>query len=115
MISQSSSEQSICFVVPQMTADTVIDAVNREFETEIGRRDIDEVFSQDAVGIVTVVGGGMREVPGVAGKIFSATGAHSVNVIAITQGSSECSISLVVAAGDVDRAVHAIHPLTMAS
>ena len=114
MISQSSSEQSICFVVPQVTAGTVIDAVNREFEAEIGRRDIDEVFSQDAVGIVTVVGGGMREVPGVAGKIFSATGANGVNVIAITQGSSECSISLVVAADDVDRAVHAIHPLTMA-
>ncbi len=113
MISQSSSEQSICFVVPLTTADSVIEAVNREFEAEIGRRDIDEVFSQDEVGIVTVVGGGMREVPGVAGKIFSATGADEVNVIAITQGSSECSISLVVASADVDRAVHAIHPLTM--
>ena len=52
-----------------------------------------------------------RSTPGVAGKVFSAVGAERVNVVAIAQGSSECSISLVVAAGQADEAVQAIHRL----
>jgi aspartate kinase len=65
----------------------------------------------DGVTIITVVGAGMREVPGIAGKVFTATGDHNVNVIAIAQGSSEVNISLVVAADDADRALRAIHAL----
>jgi len=59
--------------------------------------------------IVTVVGAGMRSTPGIAGRIFSALGNQNVNVIAIAQGSSECSISLVVDAAQADEAVKAIH------
>jgi bifunctional aspartokinase / homoserine dehydrogenase 1 len=113
LISQSSSEQSICFVVPHKSAHTVVEAVNREFMLEISRRDIDQVFTLDHLAVITVVGAGMREIPGIAGKIFTATGDHGVNVIAITQGSSECSISMVVKAEDADSAVRAIHSLTL--
>jgi len=66
---------------------------------------------QDTDFIVTVVGAGMRSTPGIAGKVFSAVGAESVNVIAIAQGSSECSISLVVDGPEADRAIRAIHGL----
>lgn len=115
LISQSSSEQSICFVVPSDSARKVVDALNDEFALEISRRDIDAVAPWDNVSVVTVVGAGMREVPGIAGKVFTATGQAKVNVIVIAQGSSECSISMVVQASDADRAVRAIHPLTETS
>lgn len=112
IISQSSSEQSICFVVPQRSSAQVVAEINEEFEREIGRRDIDRVYAQDGVTIITVVGGGVRVLPGIAGRIFSATGELGVNVIAIAQGSSECSVSMVVAEADADAALRAIHPLT---
>ncbi|HEC21330.1 MAG TPA: aspartate kinase [Chloroflexi bacterium] len=113
IISQASSEQSICFVVPEDSTRAVVDALNEEFALEIARRDIDRVTALEGITIITVVGAGMRERPGIAGRIFTATGDHGVNVIAIAQGSSECSISLVVAAEDADEALRAIHPLTL--
>ena len=111
MISQASSEQSICFVVPSTARKVVVGALEEEFQHEIARRDIDRINPSDNCAIVTVVGAGMRSTPGIAGKVFSAVGAESVNVIAIAQGSSECSISLVVDAPDTDRAIRAIHRL----
>lgn len=111
MISQASSEQSICFVVPYAARAIVVDALEAEFRHEIERRDIDRINPSDDCAIVTVVGAGMRSTPGIAGKVFSAVGAENVNVIAIAQGSSECSISLVVDAPETDRAIRAIHRL----
>jgi aspartate kinase len=111
MISQASSEQSICFVVPFATHEIVVDALEEEFRQEIARRDIDRINPSDNCAIVTVVGAGMRSTPGIAGKVFSAVGAERVNVIAIAQGSSECSISLVVDTLETDRAIRAIHRL----
>ncbi len=113
LISQASSEQSICFAVPSASAQRVVEAVEQEFALEIARRDIDRVWARDEVTIVTVVGSGMRELPGIAGRIFTATGEHGVNVIAIAQGSSECGVSLLVDAHDADEALRAIHPLTL--
>jgi aspartate kinase len=114
MISQASSEQSICFVVPFDARDVVLGALEEEFRHEIERRDIDRISASDDCAIVTVVGAGMRSTPGIAGKVFSAVGAEKVNVIAIAQGSSECSISLVVDAPETDRAIRAIHRLIVA-
>jgi aspartate kinase len=111
MISQASSEQSICFVIPHNARKTVVDALEEEFRHEIARRDIDRINPLDNCAIVTVVGAGMRSTPGIAGKVFSAVGDENVNVIAIAQGSSECSISLVVDASETDRAIRAIHRL----
>ncbi len=114
IISQSSSEQNICFVVPRAASGVVVDALREEFVLEIARRDIDQTTSRDDVAIVTVVGAGMLETPGIAGRIFTATGSNGVNVIAIAQGSSECGISLVVTDDDADLAVQAIHTLALA-
>jgi aspartate kinase len=111
MISQASSEQSICFVVPRLAAETVVAALEAEFRLELARKDIDGVTASDECAVVTVVGAGMRHTPGVAGKVFGALGAAGVNVVVIAQGSSECSISLAVAAAEADEAVRAIHAM----
>jgi aspartate kinase len=114
MISQASSEQSICFVVPCQAAETVQHTLEEEFRLELARRDIDSITATGECAVVTVVGAGMRHTPGIAGRIFSALGNASVNVVAIAQGSSECSISLVVAAPEADAAVKAVHRLIVA-
>lgn len=111
MISQASSEQSICFVVPHTSAPTVLQALEDEFRLELARRDIDSISASGECAVVTVVGAGMRHTPGIAGKIFSALGQAGVNVVVIAQGSSECSISLVVEAAQADAAVRAVHGL----
>lgn len=111
MISQASSEQSICFLVSAAAAPGVVEALKREFAHELERRDIESIWSLDHVVIVTVVGGAIRRTPGVAGRVFGALGAAGINVIAIAMGSSECSISLVVDAADADRAVQTLHDL----
>ena len=114
LITQASSEQSICFSVPASAAETVTAALAEEFRRELDRSDIDAISTLANVVIVTVVGAGMRHTPGIAGRVFGALGAARVNVIAIAQGSSECSISLTVTAEDADTAMRAIHELISA-
>lgn len=111
LITQASSEQSICFAVPLKSAENVVNALNDAFSKELANKDIDYIWATDEVVIITIVGAGMRNTPGIAGKIFSKLGSNSINVIAIAQGSSEVSISLVIDREDGDRAVCAIHEL----
>ncbi|MGE5221733.1 MAG: aspartate kinase [Omnitrophica WOR_2 bacterium] len=111
LITQASSEQSICFAVPAESAAKVLEALEKAFSLELAVRDIDRVWATDEVAIVTAVGAGMIHIPGIAGRIFSALGQQGVNIIAIAQGSSEVSISLVVKMSDVEQAVRAIHTL----
>ena len=109
MISQASSEQSICFVIPTSATEVVLDSIRDEMALELTRYDIDRVWAQDEIVIVTVVGGGLRNTPGIASRIFGALGLAEINVIAIAQGSSEYSISIVVSAEDGDEAMRQIH------
>lgn len=109
MISQASSEQSICFVIPTDVTPPVVRALEEEMARELARRDIDRIWSWDDVVIVTAVGAGLRNTPGIAARIFSALGKVNINIIAIAQGSSECSLSMVVAAQDAAEAVRQIH------
>jgi aspartate kinase len=111
MISQASSEQSICFLVSTASASTVVDALKHEFRHELELSDIESIWTLDKVVIVTVVGGAIKETPGIAGRVFGALGTESINVIAIAMGSSECSISLVVDGEDADRTVRCLHGL----
>jgi aspartate kinase len=111
LITQASSEQSICFAVPADTAPVVLDALEKAFVHEIDDQDIDRIWSTEDVSIVTVVGSGMRHTIGVAGRVFNQLGNHGVNVLAIAQGSSEVSISLVVETADTENAVRALHGL----
>jgi len=109
MISQSSSEQSICFVIPDSDTQRVITSLENELAFELGRGDIDAVSALRDVVIVTAIGAGMRHTPGVSARIFKALGEENINVIAIAQGSSEYSISMIVASQEADQAVRQIH------
>ncbi len=109
MISQASSEQSICFVVPTAASPKVIQSLENELALEINRRDIDRVWAMDQIVIVTAVGAGLRNTPGISARIFGALGDAGINVIAIAQGSSEYSISMVLAAKDGEDAMRQIH------
>jgi aspartate kinase len=111
LITQSSSEQSICFSIPALVTEQVAAAIEAEFTEELARRDIDRVWSEQPVSVITIVGAGMRRTPGIAGRIFTALGSARVNVLAIAQGSSECSISLVVDGSETAEAELAIHGL----
>ena len=109
MISQSSSENSICLVVPAASTDRLRPALERMFSAELRRHDVERVEVDAPVAIVAAVGEGMRGTPGVAARVFGALGRAKVNVVAIAQGSSELNISLVVSEADRDRSVRAIH------
>lgn len=111
LITQASSEQSICFAVPADLTSTVLSALEKTFVKEIEDDDIDRVWATEDISIITVVGAGMRHTPGVAGKVFSRLGNNGVNVLAIAQGSSEVSISLVVDSADTENAVMALHEM----
>jgi len=113
MISQASSEQSFCFTVVDPLAQNVKEAVESELRREILHNDIDSVDVLSDIVIITVVGAGMRGTPGVAGRVFSLLGEHRINVLAIAQGSSECSISFIVAEDDLERAVGELHTLAL--
>ena len=109
MISQASSEQSICFIVPEADAPGVVAALETEFADEIRRREIDGISVARDVVIVAVVGEGIRTTPGIAARLFGAMGDHNLNVVAVAQGSSEANMSLVLASADADAAVRYIH------
>jgi aspartokinase/homoserine dehydrogenase 1 len=109
MISQSSSEQNICFVIRQEAVERALRALEAAFELELARRNVDRIWAQNDVAIVAVVGAGMKGTPGIAAKVFGALGNHGVNVISIAQGSSEYNISFVVGEGDMEDAVRYIH------
>ncbi|MDK1028017.1 MAG: aspartate kinase [Anaerolineae bacterium] len=111
LISQASSEQSICFTVPSESADLVISEIEKAFKLELQDRDIDRIWATDDAVIVTVVGAGIRDTPGVAGAIFSALAEHEVNIIAIAQGSSDSALSMVVEANNANMVIRALHRL----
>lgn len=111
LITQASSEQSICFAVPSESAKSVVDSLEAVFANELHRHDIDRIWTTEDVAIITVVGSGMRHTPGVAGQVFSQLGSQRVNVLAIAQGSSEVSISMVVDDSSTELAVKTLHGL----
>ncbi len=111
LITQASSEQSICFAVPSDASDRVVKELSKAFAQEIETRDIDRVWASEEVGIITVVGEGMKSTPGVAGRVCSALGDSKVNIVAIAQGSSEVAISLVVYASELKKALQILHKL----
>ena len=108
MISQSSSEASICLAVP---GDRAIDAeqtLKREFRSDITRGDVDEIVARRDVSLIAAVGLGMAQTPGVAARVFGALARRGINVLAVAQGSSELNISLAV---DHDQAAEAVRRL----
>jgi aspartokinase/homoserine dehydrogenase 1 len=109
LITQSSSEQSICFTVPEREARAARDALERAFKEEIARREVDSIQVQTGMATVAVVGLGMAGTPGIASRVFSALAAGEINIVAIAQGSSELNISFVVNATQSAAAQKRIH------
>jgi bifunctional aspartokinase / homoserine dehydrogenase 1 len=109
LISQGSSEHSICCAVPSAQAERAVAVVHAAFERELREGQIQSVDVDAELAIMAVVGDGMAGMPGVAAKVFNALGGAGVNVRAIAQGASERNISVVVAGKDATRALRAVH------
>ncbi|HXH93821.1 MAG TPA: bifunctional aspartate kinase/homoserine dehydrogenase I [Thermoanaerobaculia bacterium] len=109
MISQASSESSICFVVPESEADHAVAALEVAFEPERKLHLIDRIDAEKRVALIAVVGLGMRGTSGIAARTFSAIAAAGVNIVAIAQGSSELNITIAVSESDATRALLALH------
>lgn len=109
LISQASSEHSICFAVDNSHAQMAKHAIEKEFQFEIRNEEIDEVQVVSELSIVAVVGDGMKHSPGTSGRMFNALGNNGVNVMAIAQGSSERNISAVIRQVDAAKALNALH------
>jgi bifunctional aspartokinase / homoserine dehydrogenase 1 len=109
LISQASSEHSICFAVDRHHAGPAKVALEREFQYELRNEEIDEVQVENDLSIVAVVGDGMKHSPGTSGRMFNALGKNGVNVIAIAQGASERNISAVIRQMDVAKALNSLH------
>jgi aspartate kinase len=109
MISQASSENNLCFVIGSAEAPRVVRALRAVLELDLHQGHIETIEQDDNVAVVAVVGDRMRGTPGIAGRVFAALGESGVNVIAISQGSSELNISLICVENEAATAVRAIH------
>ncbi len=109
LITQSSSEYTISFCVRQSEAQKVNDILSAEFDIEIRDKIINPIDVRENCAIVSIVGDGMKQNRGVAGKFFDALASRGINILAIAQGSSERSISCVILGSDGDMAVRTAH------
>jgi aspartokinase/homoserine dehydrogenase 1 len=109
LITQASSEYSICFAVTPSDGAPAAAAINEEFEREILDRAIDPPAVEEDLAIIAVVGSKMKRTSGISGKVFHALGRNGVNVVAIAQGSSELNISAVISRHDVAKALNSVH------
>jgi bifunctional aspartokinase / homoserine dehydrogenase 1 len=109
LISQSSSQNDICFIVAKAHAQATLEALRHEFAQDLAHQVVEHITMDPNIAIVAVVGENMRGTPGVAGRTFHALGREGVNIIAIAQGSSETNISFVVSDQSVKPALLATH------
>lgn len=109
LISQSSSQNDICFIVASGDAQKTVEALRREFAQDLSHEVIEHITVNPGIAIVAVVGENMRGTPGVAGRTFAALGREHVNIIAIAQGSSEANISFVVEEKAMQQALVTAH------
>jgi aspartokinase/homoserine dehydrogenase 1 len=109
LISQASSEHSICLAIKSYEATLAKDAVEMEFYYEIKSGEMDEVTILNELATIAVVGENMKQNPGASGRMFRALGRNNINVAAIAQGSSELNISAVIPQADLQKALNALH------
>src|SRR5438477_2441453 len=109
LISQGSSEHSICFAIPNAEAERTARTVRHAFHAELNGGQIQNVDVVRGCSILSVVGDGMAGTPGVAAQVFGSLGAAGVNVRAIAQGSSERNISVVIDERQTTRALRSVH------
>ncbi len=109
LISQASSEHSICFAVDSASSLRAKTAIEKEFFYEIKGDEMDKVSVETGLAIVAIVGENMRHNPGTSGRMFHSLGKSGVNIYAIAQGSSELNISAVIKESDVAKALNVLH------
>ncbi len=109
LITQSSSEHSICVAVAQPGAERAREAIDETFSHEIQIKKVEPLSVEKGLAIIALVGDHMKNHPGISGKMFGALGRNGVNVRAIAQGSSERNISAVIAMEDVRKAINVLH------
>jgi len=109
LITQSSSEHSICVGIEEVNADRAKDVIDEAFAYEIEIKKVEPLVVEKGLAIVALVGDNMKNHPGISGKMFGALGRNGVNVRAIAQGSSERNISAVIALADVKKAINVLH------
>jgi bifunctional aspartokinase / homoserine dehydrogenase 1 len=109
MVSQGSSQHSVCCAVPAASAETARAALQAAFFSELHHGQIQTLEVDKDCCLLAVVGDGMAGHPGVAARVFGALGKAGINIRAIAQGSSERNISVVVDGGQAERALRAVH------
>ncbi len=109
LITQSSSEHSICVAVDASAAARAKQAVDAAFANEIMLQKVEPLFIEADHSIVALVGENMKSHPGISGRMFSAMGRNGVNIRAIAQGSSEKNISAVISTKDVRKSINVLH------
>jgi len=105
----SSYLQTFCFLIRKDEVDAALESLKAELSLELAHEYVHPIEVDDNVGLLAVVGEGMAGHPGLAGRVFTAISAENVNIIAIAQGSSELTISIVVRRDGLERAVKAVH------
>ena len=109
LITQSSSEYSISFCVPVKSCEVALQALEQEFAQELQNKQLDPIDIIKDLSIISVVGDGMRQAKGISARFFSALAQANISIVAIAQGSSERSISAVVAQNKAIEAVKSTH------
>jgi len=109
LISQASSEHSICFAIRPEDSQKAKYVIEEEFKHEIFEKQVEPIIVEKDLSIIAVVGENMSKVPGTSGKVFSALGKNGINVKAIAQGSSELNISIVIDKKHEEKAINVIH------
>ena len=109
LITQSSSEYSICVAIDDANTEKARKAVNEEFANEIALQKLEPIQVENKLSIIALVGDNMKSHQGISGKMFAAMGRNGVNIRAIAQGSSEKNISAVISSADVRKALNVLH------
>lgn len=109
VMTSSSYRQNFCFLVRKEELGRAMEALETTFALELAHGYLKPIDVNEQVGLLAIVGEGMRGTPGLAGRIFTAVSAQKINIIAIAQGSSELTIAIIVAREGLDAAVRAVH------
>jgi len=109
LITQASSEHSICFAINPNQASVAQQTLEQEFSFELKSGKIDPILIENDHSIVAIIGENMRRTPGIADKLFGALGKNGINVVAIAQGSSELNVSVVIDQRNLPKALKVLH------
>jgi aspartate kinase len=109
LLTRSSFRQNFCMLVRSEELDAAMDSLRAELALELAHGYVHPIDVDTSVGLLAIVGEGMRGTPGLAGKLFTAISRENINIIAIAQGSSELTIAVVVKQNALEDAVRAVH------